>query len=86
MLFKAYFEKYDSELHGVEVKRYNRDDDEFYTFNSLIFVCGKPSLHKEIVKILWRTLSCVQNNETIVVLPTKIHTQLEKNIDLIHMI
>ena len=59
MLFKAHFEKYDRlvlYLSALTVMMMNS------TFNSLIFVWGKPLLRKEIVKILWRTLSCFKNN------------------------
>ena len=60
LLFKDHFEKYDELVlfsSAITVVMMNS------TFNSLIFVWGKPLLRKEIVKILWKTLSCFKNNE-----------------------
>ena len=60
LLVKAHLKKYDERvlhLGGATVFKMNS------TFNSLIFVWGKPLLRKEIVKILWRTLSFVKNDE-----------------------
>ena len=60
LLLKAHLENYDKlvlYVSAITVMMMNS------TFNSLIFVWGKPLLRKEIVKILRRTLSCFKNNE-----------------------
>ena len=59
VVFNAYFGKYDKLVLQSSVTTVIMMNS---TFNSLIFVWGKPLLRKEIVKMLWRTLSCFKNN------------------------
>ena len=60
LLFKAHFKKYDKRVLLSSVTTVVMMNS---TLNSLIFVWGKPLLRKEMVKIMWRTLSCFKNNE-----------------------
>ena len=60
ILIKAHFENYDKlmlESSAMTVMMMNS------TFNSLIFVWGKPLLRKEMIEILWKTLFGLKNNE-----------------------
>ena len=60
VLFKAHFDNYDRLVLYSSVTTVMMMNS---TFNSLIFVWGKPLFRKEIVKILWKTLSCFKQNE-----------------------
>ena len=60
VVFKGHFDNYDKLVLQQCITTMAMMNS---TFNSLIFVWGKPLLRKEIVKILWRTLSCFKHNE-----------------------
>ena len=60
VVFKTHFDEYDKLVLLLSVTTVMMMNS---TFNSLIFVWGKPLLRKEIVKILRKTLSCFKQNE-----------------------
>ena len=60
IVFKTHFDEYDKMVLLFSVVTMLMMNS---TFNSLIFVWGKPLLRKEIVKILRRTLFCVKKNQ-----------------------
>ena len=60
VVFKTHFEEYDKRVFRLSAMTMLMMNS---TFNSLIFVWGKPLLRKEIVEILRRTLSCFKKNQ-----------------------